>query len=285
MSISVISACKNRGKALSVSISSWIQFDEIDEIIVTDWNSDDPVDHLVELDSRIKVITVLNEPYFNQPQPLNLAASLVKNEYILKLDSDTVMNPYFNFFDYHKIDEHSFLTGTDESWYFDDPKADYDPFKYQKYIYLKALWGTLYITKENYLKVGGYNENMDEYAAWEDTEIYERILLLGLKHINIRYDLKTLFSLPHPAKYRVENFQAYSENKTLETTIRNHIKTYNNVEDDNVVHKLLLEKHNRMNHKKYKLNENSSYYVEPVIKWDIQQVSSQHYVAQKILNK
>ena len=77
MPVSIISACKNRGKALSVSISSWIQFDEVDEIIVTDWNSDDPIDYLIKLDPRIKVITVPNEPYFNQPQPLNLAASLV----------------------------------------------------------------------------------------------------------------------------------------------------------------------------------------------------------------
>lgn len=285
MKVSVISACGNRGKALSVSISSWIQFDEIDEIIVTDWNSREPIDHLTKLDSRIKVITVPNEPYFNQPQPLNLAASLVKNEYILKLDSDTVMNPYFNFFDHHTITNESFLTGTDESWKFngsdDDAKID----GYQKYIYLKALWGTLYITKENYLKVGGYNENMSKYAAWEDTEIYERLLLLGLEHVNIKFDLKTLFSLPHPAKKRVENFQAYSENKNLEVSIREHIKKYNNIEDDNIVHKLLLQKHNKINYKKHKLNETSSYYVEPVVKWDMQQVSSQHYVAQKILNK
>jgi glycosyltransferase involved in cell wall biosynthesis len=116
MTISIISACKNRGKALSISIASWIQFDEIEEIIVTDWNSDEPIDHLTRLDSRIKVITVPNEKYFNQPQPLNLAASLVKSEYILKLDSDTVMNPYFNFFDNHTIDNQSFLTGTDYTW-------------------------------------------------------------------------------------------------------------------------------------------------------------------------
>jgi hypothetical protein len=282
MSISVISACKNRGQALAISVTSWIQSDEIDEIIITDWNSDNPVAHLTKLDKRIKVITVPNEPYFNQPQPLNLAASLVKNEYILKLDSDTVMNPYFNFFDHHKIDSQSFLTGTDESWNFSDRLFRKDPRNYQRYMYLKALWGTLYITKENYFKIGGYNENMNKYAAWEDTEIYERFLLLGLKHVQIKFGMKTLFSLPHLAKKRVEEFQAYKENKSLEESIRDHIKTYNDVEDDNVVHKLLLEKHNRMNHKKYKLNENSSYYVEPVVKWDVQQVSDQNYIARKI---
>ena len=187
MSVSIISACKNRGKALSVSISSWIQFDEVDEIIAVDWNSEDPIDHLTKLDPRIKVVTVPNEPYFNQPQPLNLAASLVKSEYILKLDSDTVMNPYFNFFDHHKIDDKSFLTGTDEGWNLNGEKDPSSAAKYQKHMFFKALWGTLYITKENYLKVGGYNENMTKYAAWEDTEIYERILLLGLSHVQIKF--------------------------------------------------------------------------------------------------
>jgi hypothetical protein len=280
MTISIISACKNRGKALSISIASWIQFDEIEEIIVTDWNSDEPIDHLTRLDSRIKVITVPNEKYFNQPQPLNLAASLVKSEYILKLDSDTVMNPYFNFFDNHTIDNQSFLTGTDYTG-----KLISKLGIYQKYPYIKPLWGTLYVTKENYLKIGGYNENMGKYAAWEDTEIFERLSLLGLNHVEIKFDLKTLFSLPHSSKKRVENFQAYSESKNLELTIRNHIKKYNNVDDDNVVHKLILEKHNKINLKKYKSKDKTSYYIEPVVKWDIEQVSDQHYVAQKILNK
>jgi len=285
MSVSIISACKNRGKALSVAISSWIQFDEVDEIIVTDWNSDDPIDHLTKLDSRIKVISVPNEPYFNQPQPLNLAASLTRNEYILKLDSDTIMNPYFNFFDYHKIDDKSFLTGTDEDWNLNGEKDPSKTAKQQKHLFFKALWGTLYITRENYLKIGGYNENMSKYAAWEDTEIYERILILGLTHVGIKFELNTLFSLPHLAKKRVENFQAYTEHPNIEQTIRDHIKKYHDIEDDNVIHKLLLEKHNRTNHKKYKLTEESSYYMEPVIEWNIEQLSSQHYIAQKTVNK
>jgi len=282
MSISIISACKNRGEALTISISSWIQFDEVNEIIVTDWNSDKPVDHLTRLDSRIKIITVPKEPYFNQPQPLNLAASLVKSDYILKLDSDTVMNPYFNFFDHHTIDDKSFLTGTDESWHFTNAKPD-PKHVYQNYKYLKPLWGTLYISRENYFKVGGYNENMNKFAAWEDTEIYERILLLGLKHVNIKFKEKTLFSLPHLTKKRVEEFQAYNEKKHLEVAIRDHIKKYNNVDDDNVVHKLILEKHNRINYKKFKLKEDGDYYVKPIIKWNIEQISSQSYIAHKVL--
>ena len=64
MSISVISACKNRVDALSISVSSWILFDEIDEIIIVDWNSDDNVKKYLKknniLSDKIKIIEVVN---------------------------------------------------------------------------------------------------------------------------------------------------------------------------------------------------------------------------------
>lgn len=283
MTISIISACKNRGKALKISVSSWIQSKEVDEIILVDWNSDDPIDDLTFLDERIKVITVKNEPYFNQPQPLNLAASISTGDYILKLDSDTVINPYYNFFDFHKVDKNCFITGIVESnlnlFHREIVK------KRKKSPFLEPLWGTLFLTRENYFKVGGYNENMDEYAAWEDNEIVERLILYGLNHKKIDLKLNTLFSLPHSSKKRVENFKAYEENKKFEHTIRNHLKKHHNLENENVVHRLLLEKHTKMNWRKYRITENSSYFVSPVVKWDVEQISPQHYIAQKIPNK
>jgi len=313
MTISIISACKNRGKALSISLSSWIQFNEVEEIIIVDWNSDKKISDLTNLSDKIKIITVPNEKYFNQPQPLNLAASFVKSEYILKLDSDTIINPYYNFFENHHIDNNSFLTGITESNLniFDDDKVQKVEEAKQKMEsfynnpesvdltptitpqtniigknpFFKPLWGTLYITKENYTKVGGYNEKMDEYAAWEDNEIVERLLLLGLKHKQIKFELKTMFSIPHSSKERVENFKAYEKYTNLETSIRNHLKEVHNLEDEKVVYKLLLEKHNRINCKKYKLTQESSYFKESVIKWDVTKIDDQHYVAQKTPNK
>ena len=94
--VSIITACKNRVNALKVSIASWIQYDEIKEIIIVDWSSDEPINYLTELDPRIKVVRVEGEEYFNQPQPLNLAASIATGEYIFKLDGDHMFNPYDN---------------------------------------------------------------------------------------------------------------------------------------------------------------------------------------------
>lgn len=97
MTISLICACKNRNEPLQIALSSWLLRPEITEIIVVDWSSDVPLASLTKLDSRIKVITVQDQKYFNQPQPLNLAASIATGDYILKVDCDYVFNPYHNF--------------------------------------------------------------------------------------------------------------------------------------------------------------------------------------------
>ena len=164
MSVSIITACKNRSKPLAISIASWMQFDEVDEIIVTNWDSDNSINHLTVWSEKVKIINVKNEPYFNQPQPLNLAASLVKSDYILKLDCDHVFNPYFNFFDFHQITEDSFVTGSNSLL----TGMDFD--------FLHPLWGLLYVKTEVFKNLGGYNENMGKYYAVEDDELAVRLI-------------------------------------------------------------------------------------------------------------
>ena len=112
MNVSIITACKNRSKPLSISLQSWLLFDEVKEIIIVDWSSDESISHLTKLDSRIKVITVSNKKYFNQPQPLNLAASIATGDSILKFDVDHVINPYWNFFQSYPIDKNTFVSGS-----------------------------------------------------------------------------------------------------------------------------------------------------------------------------
>ncbi len=171
MSVSIITACKNRKKALAISMASWMQFDEVEEIIVTNWNSDEPIDHLTILSEKVKIINVKDEPYFNQPQPLNLAASLVKSEYLLKLDCDHILNPYFNFFDFHKIEEKSFITGSNNLL----QGLDFE--------FLHPLWGLLYVKTQIFKEIGGYNESMGKYYAAEDDELAARLISYGLNPV------------------------------------------------------------------------------------------------------
>jgi GT2 family glycosyltransferase len=274
MSVSIISACKNRSQALSISLASWIQFDEVDEIIVTDWNSDEPIDHLTQLSKKIKIVSIKNEPYFNQPQPLNLAASLVKSEYILKLDCDHILNPYYNFFNIHQLKENGFIIGFNSL-------VDND--------FLHPLWGLLYVKTETFKQVGGYNENMGKYYAVEDDELCTRLMSYGLTPTPIKVNKFSALHIPHTDKNRVENFESFQNiQKVLSKTQENF--------DPQQLYNYAVKLSKRKNFDNYPtcsgmmgIFEKGSYhqidvnwYSEPTYKWQITQLNNQIYEAVKI---
>lgn len=195
MSNTVICACKNRNKPLTISLTSWLHNKNIDEIIVVDWSSDEPLFHLAKLDSRIKIVRVNNQQYFNQQQPLNLAIQLAEGKNILKLDCDYILNPYYNFFDHYKIDSKSFVCGEFDS----AENLDWNEF-------IKPLRGLLYCTKQNLMDVGGYEESMGEIYGYEDGELENRLVGKGLEKKKLEYD-HFLIHIPHPNSYRYENFK------------------------------------------------------------------------------
>jgi glycosyltransferase involved in cell wall biosynthesis len=197
MSVSIICACKNRLNALKISLSSWLLFDEVKEIIIVDWSSDQPIHHLASLSSRIKVIRVNNEEYFNQSQPLNLAARFATQENILKLDCDHILNPYYNFFNIHSFGRKGiFYTGINDK--VDDPCVH-------------PLWGILYVRKEDFINVNGFNEKMGKYYAVEDDELVMRLRTFGLEALPIHLKVLSAIHIPHPDRVRVENFEGYEE--------------------------------------------------------------------------
>ncbi len=285
MNVSLICACKNRYKPLRISLQSWLLFDEIKEIIIVDWNSDEPLDHLTELDPRIKVITVPNKKYFNQPQPLNLAASIATGDSIMKFDIDYIINPYYNFFETYKIDETCFQSGCRELEY---PHHDIYQMKFDDVMmyahvhsaYFKSLIGLLHITKDNFEKVGGYNEDLGEFYGYEDEELQMRLELFGLKHNKIRYD-HNLIHIPHPDLKRFENFrgtdeEVYSQYKrNLETQYSGDTLKYQ-------LEYAIAQHHIQKNKKRFSTVTN--YSAPPKTKWNIEQVSPQKYIATEMNN-
>jgi hypothetical protein len=283
MPVSIISACKNRKKPLAISMASWMQFDEVDEIIVTNWNSDEPIDHLTILSKKVKIINVKNEPYFNQPQPLNLAASLVKSDYILKLDCDHVLNPYFNFFDFHDIKENSFISGSNKL------------LEGMDFHFLHPLWGLLYVKTEVFKKVGGYNENMGKYYAVEDDELAVRLISYGLNPILIDSQKLSALHIPHSNKDRVKNFESFeSITKILsefgKDFLGDDLYTYMSKlckdKNHNVypISARMMEILDLQEKNKYseKIEIDVDWYSEPLYKWDITQINDQIYEAVKI---
>lgn len=288
MSVSIITACKNRDKALAISIASWMQFDEVKEIIVTNWNSDKSIDYLTIVSEKVKIINVKDEPYFNQPQPLNLAASLVNTEYLLKLDCDHILNPYFNFFDFHQIKENSFITGSNSLL----NGMDFD--------FLHPLWGLLYVKTEIFKKLGGYNENMGKYYAVEDDELAVRLISYGLDPILIDTQKLSALHIPHTNRDRVKNFESFESISQILSEFGKDL-----VGDDlyTYIAKLCKEKNHNVypvsarmmeildvveSDEKYDKEQQKEdvksveWYSEPLYKWELTKVNDQIYEAVKI---
>lgn len=292
MTISLICACKNRNESLQISLTSWLLRKEITEFIIVDWSSDQSLAPLTKLDSRIKVITVQHQKYFNQPQPLNLAASVATGDYILKVDCDYVLNPYYNFFESYSIDEKSFVSGKSniknyeyfngEYYVIDNNQMNENELKeyFNSYSqYYRPLTGLLFVSKENFKKVGGYNENLGKYYAYEDDEIFHRLRVLGLQEKRLNYDY-CLFHIPHPDKKRIENFAGYNLNHI------NEIKTTLDGDENTKqwdAEYILKENHIKVNQKIAPLT--NQYYVKSKTKWNLQQIDEQNYYATQIMEK
>lgn len=292
MNVSLICACKNRKKALYVSLSSWLLFEEIKEIIVVDWSSDEDetINEITELDERIKVVSVLNEKYFNQPQPLNLAAKFATQDYILKVDCDYILNPYYNFFESYKIDDKKFISGqpnlknpevlVDGS---DIPiidKNNLSIYEIRDYVnlysdYFRYLRGLLLVSRKNFEKVGGYDENFGTYYAYEDDDICDRLELIGISKTRINYD-HNLIHIPHSDYKRIENFKGFYEDgeKELLDSMEDGPDKWNSAY-------YLAQCHVSKNKKLFP--ESNSHISTKKFDWNIVQIDEQHYYAEKII--
>jgi len=290
MSISLICACKNRIAPLKVSLASWLCFPEIKEIIIVNWSSDNDkeLNELIKLSGHIKIINVFDEKYFNIPQPLNLAASVATQEYILKMDSDYILNPYFNFFDTYPIDDNTFICGQPDVKNYEtlhpitgSPVIDitklslYEAKEYINSIssYFKYLRGLLFVKRDNFIKVGGYNENLGRYYAFEDDELSMRLELLGLTKVNIKYD-HSMIHIPHQDIKRIENFEGYDTEDQ-----KKYLETVNTNEEKWDLEYFFAQEHIQNNKKEYEFP--TEYYSQPKYSWNITKVEDQIYYAKK----
>jgi len=298
MTISLICACKNRNEALKVSLRSWLNYKEISEYIIVDWSSDDTLEFLTSWDDRIKIIRVNDQKYFNQPQPLNLAISQATGEYILKVDCDYILNPYYSFFEKYKVDDNSFVSGKssyknpeyyDESTGYNtidkknmslDELAEYcNSYSF----YYRFLTGLLYVSKENLLKVNGYNENLCDHYSYEDDEIYKRLELLGLEHKKLDFDYRVIH-LPHPDSKRFENFKSFTEEPDLRNDLTHNLSPrYSGQQLEWEVDYVLTMLHNQANIKK--TGELDNYYDDSSTNWYVTKKTDNYFIAKIIADE
>ncbi len=265
--VSIICACKNRYEALRISLNSWLNFDQVGEIIIADWNSEKSISDLTHLDKRVKIIEVRNEDYFNQPQPLNLASKLVTNNFLLKMDTDYVLNPYYNFFNEYNIDDTNFVYGPCN---IEDKNIESNP-------YFKYLRGILYIKTKFFKAVGGYNENMGKYYAWEDDELVIRLHMYGLNSRSVDYN-HNVFHIPHSDKKRFENFEG---DKEYEKNIINEMSKYYSGDELKYQTEYVISQYHILKNMET-FPEPLDYFVESKVDWKLIQKNDQHYFAEKV---
>jgi hypothetical protein len=290
MNVSIICACKNREESLRISLQSWLCFDQIYEIIIVDWSSDQSLNYLSSIDSRIKIITVKNEKHFNLSQPLNLAAKIATGDAILKLDCDYILNPYHSFFKNYNLEEGTFISGNHnvkhyETWngngYGVDLKNMHITDIYDYVVtythYFKYLKGMLFVHRNIFEQIGGFNEGIDSYG-WEDSDIIHRLELLGLEHRKINYD-HSLIHIPHPDRKRFENCKSYR--KEDEESFMNCVPAEFDEERKMWEVEYLLS-HKYIGENKDKFVQVDTPYLQPKVKWKIQKINEQSFIAEKI---
>lgn len=163
MKISAVCCCMNRVKNLIMCLKSWVQFDEIQEIIIMDYGSDPPIKDISYKDKRI-VQYRYDAEYWHLTKAYNIAIQLAKYDIILKLDTDYYLHK--NFFHYHKLYPKTCIVGNKE--------------------YDCSLNGFLMIYKTDFININGYNENIINYG-YDDDDIKNRLKKNNIKLCNINH--------------------------------------------------------------------------------------------------
>lgn len=195
--ISVVCAVKNRLSTLRVSLASWLVAKGVDEVVIVDWSSDEPVAPFVTSDERVKVVRVEGQRYFHLSAALNLAEDHSTGEAILKMDADYVINPFYNLLSVLNLGDKSFVTGS--------AKLGGPFFGY--------LNGFVYLRKKDWNRVKGYNENLEDYG-WDDDDFYARLEDAGLERKILSPPPIFVFHIPHNDLFRTIEY----ENKDFKET-------------------------------------------------------------------
>jgi len=186
--ISIVTCAMNRTANLLRALSSWLRFSNIDEVIIVDWSSKDPVGQSLKEngfnDSRIKVIRVDGEPRWILSYAFNVGFRCASRDKILKVDADILLLD--DFFEHNRLPgKDNFLAGNHRL-----AKQGQE-----------HINGFLFATRESLTLVGGYNEYITKYG-WDDDDLYNRLVKAGYRRDDVLPD--TLYHIPHSDAQRTE---------------------------------------------------------------------------------
>jgi hypothetical protein len=193
--ISIVCAVKDRKNSLLLCLKSWLMFSQINNFIIVDYSSKEPLEPLLaELSNKINVIRIENETFFNISKAFNIGFNKAPEGFILKMDADYMLNPYLNFFELYCPDEKEFITGSSKDYNLDNGKG-----------FFAYLNGFIFSRKKDLLSVGGYDERFENYG-FEDCDLYKRLESKGLTRKYLNHELVSIFHIPHDDYHRTKNY-------------------------------------------------------------------------------
>jgi hypothetical protein len=180
--ISVVTVSMNRTYHLIQSIPTWKRAlrNHTNEIIVLDWGSEIPIE---DIWGGIKLLRVFYK-YWHLSLAYNIAVQCSKYNKILKLDADDILKE--DFFEKNVLDVGTFLTG------------DWKLARNENETHLN---GIVFIDRELFFKIAGYNEMIQTYG-YDDTDLYERASEHSVKK---SIDLNTVSHIAHSDNLRGNN--------------------------------------------------------------------------------
>lgn len=182
--VSILCAVKDREEHLLRSYKSWIECPCVDEIVIVDWGSKEPISEKLKPHKKIKVVQINPDhaKYWAFGQAYNVAARFSSCDYYLIMNADEIivspesvcsLEPPSDFF----------YEGT--SW--DSPKAHGVYF--------------VYLSKQAFWKVNGYHEEMIAYG-YDDVDLRKRLIESKFK---IRQSSAKIEHIKHEANYRTRD--------------------------------------------------------------------------------
>ncbi|MEC7761645.1 MAG: galactosyltransferase-related protein [Pseudomonadota bacterium] len=184
--ISLVTANKNRTENMLPALVSWIARPEIDEIVIVDWDCDEPLSEVLAAkgisDPRLRVVRAVQAEVWHGPQAFNTAMRLARYDKIIRIDGDIVVKP--DFFHRNRLPPNSFVAGN-------------FAMVEKSQVHIN---GTVLMHRAALARCGGQNEYTIGYG-WEDDDLYNRFM----RHRWRRIDLipETVHHLPHDDSTRV----------------------------------------------------------------------------------
>lgn len=248
--VSIIIPCYNQGKYVAEAINSALRqtFKDIEIVCVNDGSTDNSVEIIKSFENKYKNFIFLNNKENRGViYSRNFAIKNCNGTYILPLDADDIIEPTYVEKAVKILDNNpnigivyckaKIFGNYDKYW-------NLKPFNKSDILYENCIFCSAIFRKSDFIKIGGYNNNM-KYGC-EDHDLWLSFIEQGLEVFQIN---EILFSYRQYDETSRTTISLKNKKEIWNNLIKNHINLYLN--DENFLERLIFSNPIKTN-KKYK---------------------------------